>query len=184
MTGISFPHPGETRTIRDIVDGQAQNPAERAVLITAAVKQLGKRIQDDFVHMAYFAYEMREGAMWTHLGLDSWNTWVNDLHIDCTPKQMSMLANMWEWLVERRGVSQEALARIGSSRAAYLLPTARRGPLDPDILQAAQEVPCDELLIRLGHKRGERDGESNLPCPHCGGIIYGARYVGKKKETT
>lgn len=144
------------------------------------IMQLARDAQVMFLTMGELLYNARENAEWSHLHYESFEEYIQDLGLPMTNSYSwaTRLIGIHEFLVMRMGISKELLLQIGVAKLSRLLPAARQGKLDEELLNKATVLSDLDLRIELGHHVGEGGGSTeSIICPRCGAEIQGARWV-------
>lgn len=154
-------------------------PAEKNVMDT---QKLVSHVKTCFVHIGGLLKENKEKAYWSQAGFENWRDYVEQLGIG-EYSMATRLIKVHE-IVTSQLISEADVYEIGMAKMALLLPLARDGAIDSEVVELAKNCTNRELREKLGHKVVKNDEKERIHCPHCGSEILGCKYVRKDESKT
>jgi len=136
-------------------------------------------IKANFLQVGRLLYASFINAYWSVCGHASFSEYLESLGV-ASRSWLSRLVQL-SACIDTQILTEADVIEMGVTNAVLLLPAAKSGNLDGDLIEVAKSGSSRELREALGHKQIENDRDFYVDCPHCGFNIVGVKYV--RKET-
>ncbi len=161
----------------EIIQAPELLPAEKNVMDT---QKLVTHMKSCFVHIGGLLKENKDKAYWSQAGFENWRDYVEQLGIG-EYSMATRLIKVYE-IVTSQLISEADVYEIGMAKMALLLPLARDGAIDGEVVELAKNCTNRELREKLGHKVVKNDEKESVVCSHCGAVVTGAKWVRKNES--
>jgi len=145
--------------------------------------ELVRGSQSIFLYIGQLLYQVREDKQWLVFPAnqyESFKDYTEDLQLPMSNSYSwaTRLVAIWEYLHLKCRLDEDTLLAIGVAKLSRLLPAARAGKLNDELLEKAKGLSDLDLRMELGHSVGEAaKTEGFINCPHCGKEIHNAQWV-------
>lgn len=153
------------------------SPAERNEVET---RNCCADIKTNFLQVGRLLYANFINAYWSVCGHASFSEYLESLGV-ASRSWLSRLVQL-SACIDTQILTEADVIEMGVTNAVLLLPAAKSGNLDGDLIEVAKSGSSRELREALGHKQIENDKDCWLDCPRCGSRISGAKWVRKDHD--